>query len=205
MSIWYAAMTSSSCCSRRPSIAATLQPGYIKGYVPGIRENGGQYTHAAAWVVQATAMLGQGTRAMEFFDMLNPITHTSSPEALARYRVEPYVVAADLYSQPPHVGRGGWTWYTGSAAWLYRVAVETILGFHLEGNRFRISPCIPSRWPDLRNHLPLPVGDLRHQGGESKRDRTWPRERTSGQPALHQSLIDLTDDGLIHQVRVVLG
>jgi len=93
-----------------------LQPGYIKGYVPGIRENGGQYTHAAAWVVQATALLGRGTRAMELFELLNPILHAATPEDVARYRVEPYVVAADVYNQSPHTGRGGWTWYTGKLA-----------------------------------------------------------------------------------------
>src|SRR5207249_1215864 len=124
-----------------------LQPGYIKGYVPGIRENGGQYTHAATWVVQATALLGRGTRAVELFDLLNPIHHASRQAEVARYRVEPYVVAADVYSQPPHVGRGGWTWYTGSASWLYRVALETILGFHLRGNMLRIEPCIAAGWP----------------------------------------------------------
>src|SRR5439155_4580510 len=94
-----------------------LHPGYIKGYVPGIRENGGQYTHAATWVVQATALLGQGTRAAALFDLLNPIHHSATPEAVTKYKVEPYVVAADVYGVRPHVGRGGWTWYTGSAGW----------------------------------------------------------------------------------------
>src|SRR5262249_37311294 len=129
-----------------PFDAGSLHPGYIKGYVPGIRENGGQYTHAATWVVQATALLGQGTRAGELFDLLNPIRHAESPEDVARYKVEPYVVVADIYSLPPHTGRGGWTWYTGSAAWLYRVALENLLGFRLEGTRLRLRPCIPARW-----------------------------------------------------------
>jgi cyclic beta-1,2-glucan synthetase len=124
-----------------------LQPGYVKGYVPGIRENGGQYTHAAAWVVQAMALLGRGGRAVELFRMLNPINHASQPDEVARYRVEPYVVAADVYSTSPHTGRGGWTWYTGSAGWLYRVALEAILGFQLRGNRLTIDPCIPGSWP----------------------------------------------------------
>ena len=108
-----------------------LEPGYIKGYVPGIRENGGQYTHAAIWLVQALAGLGRGTEAYSLWRMIAPVSHADTPEAVARYKVEPYVVAADVYGVPPHVGRGGWTWYTGSAAWLYRAAVETILGLTL--------------------------------------------------------------------------
>ncbi len=117
-----------------------LHPGYIKGYVPGIRENGGQYTHASTWVVQAAALLGQGDRAKEYFDLLSPVRHTSTPEQVALYHVEPYVVVADIYGEPPHTGRGGWTWYTGSAAWLYRVALESILGFHRQGDRLRVDP-----------------------------------------------------------------
>jgi cyclic beta-1,2-glucan synthetase len=123
------------------------EPGYIKGYVPGIRENGGQYTHAATWVVLATALLGQGERARALFALLNPICHADSAEAVARYRVEPYVLAADVYGAAPHTGRGGWTWYTGSAAWLYRVGLEAILGFRLRGRRLQIEPCVPPGWP----------------------------------------------------------
>ena len=115
--------------------------------MPGIRENGGQYTHAATWVVLATALLGQGQRAAELFDLLNPIRHAASPEGVARYKVEPYVVCADVYGAPPHTGRGGWTWYTGSASWLYRVGLEAILGFRLRGTRLEIDPCIPPGWP----------------------------------------------------------
>ena len=130
-----------------PFDKGALEPGYIKGYVPGIRENGGQYTHAATWVVLATALLGQGERAMELFGLLNPIHHADSPDKVARYKVEPYVVAADVYGAPPHTGRGGWTWYTGSAAWLYRIGLEAILGFQLRGGRLQIEPCIPPGWP----------------------------------------------------------
>lgn len=130
-----------------------LQPGYIKGYVPGIRENGGQYTHAATWAVQAAAMLGDGDRAVEYFDLLNPIRHADTPEGVERYKTEPYVVVADIYSQPPHVGRGGWTWYTGSAGWLYRVGLEAILGIHLRGNRLEIDPRIARSWPAFEVHF----------------------------------------------------
>jgi cyclic beta-1,2-glucan synthetase len=123
-----------------------LHPGYIKGYVPGIRENGGQYTHGATWVVQAAAVLGEGTRAVDLFGLLNPINHAATAEGVAKYRVEPYVMAGDVYGAPPHTGRGGWTWYTGSAGWMYRVGLENILGFKRRGDRLRIDPCIPRGW-----------------------------------------------------------
>jgi cyclic beta-1,2-glucan synthetase len=121
-------------------------PGYIKGYPPGIRENGGQYTHAAVWVAWAFAKLGQGNRAVDLFRMLNPIAHSDTNHKAGRYRVEPYVVAADVYSAAPHTGRGGWTWYTGSASWMYRLGIEAILGLKRTGKRLVIDPCIPSDW-----------------------------------------------------------
>ena len=105
-----------------PFDKGTLQPGYIKGYVPGIRENGGQYTHGATWVVLATALQGRGERALELWNLLNPVYHATTPAEVERYKVEPYVVSGDVYGAPPHTGRGGWTWYTGSAGWMYRVA-----------------------------------------------------------------------------------
>jgi cyclic beta-1,2-glucan synthetase len=124
-----------------------LEPGYIKGYPPGIRENGGQYTHAATWALLAFARLGEGDKAAELFAMLNPINHSNDAAAAARYKVEPYAVAADVYAVPPHVGRGGWTWYTGSAAWLYRAGLEGILGLTIEGTTLVLDPCIPRSWP----------------------------------------------------------
>ena len=130
-----------------PFDKGALQPGYIKGYVPGIRENGGQYTHAATWVVLATALQGDGDRALELWNLINPVCHAATPAAVEHYKVEPYVVCADVYGAPPHTGRGGWTWYTGSASWLYRVALEAILGFHVEGGTLRLEPCIPPSWP----------------------------------------------------------
>lgn len=122
-------------------------PGYIKGYVPGIRENGGQYTHAAIWTVWAFAELGEGDRAAGLFSLLNPIRHGDTPETIKTYKVEPYVVAADVYSVAPHTGRGGWTWYTGSSGWMYRLGIEAILGLKREGDHLRIDPCIPHTWP----------------------------------------------------------
>jgi cyclic beta-1,2-glucan synthetase len=132
-----------------PFDKSKLDPGYVKGYVPGVRENGGQYTHAALWTVIAFAMLGDGDRAGELFGLLNPINHSSTRAGLHKYKVEPYVAMGDVYAVPPHTGRGGWTWYTGSAGWMYRAAVEYILGFKLQGDRLRIDPCIPRGWREF--------------------------------------------------------
>ena len=126
-------------------------PGYIAGYVPGVRENGGQYTHGAIWAAMAFARLGQSERAWSLFDIINPVNHACTPEGVARYKVEPYVMAADVYSVAPHTGRGGWSWYTGSAGWMYRLIVESLLGLRLDasrdGVRLILSPCLPAAWP----------------------------------------------------------
>jgi len=121
-------------------------PGYIKGYLPGVRENGAQYTHAALWAVLAIAMHGNGDRAFELYQMINPLTHGRTPEEVDTYKVEPYVVAADVYTAEGQLGRGGWTWYTGSASWLYRVGLEAILGFRLERDTLVLSPRVPRDW-----------------------------------------------------------
>ena len=130
-----------------PFDKSNLEPGYIRGYVPGVRENGGQYTHAALWTVMAMAQLGDGDEAVEMFHMLNPINHSRTAAEVARYKAEPYVVAADIYTHPAHLGRGGWTWYTGSAAWMHRLGLESILGLVRRGASFTVSPCIPGAWP----------------------------------------------------------
>jgi cyclic beta-1,2-glucan synthetase len=127
-------------------------PGYIKGYVPGVRENGGQYTHAAIWTVMAFAKLGDHRRAWELFSMINSIHHGSTPEQIDKYKVEPYVVAADVYAVDPHTGRGGWTWYTGSASWMYRLLIESLLGLHLEVDKLRLTPCLPPDWKSFNIH-----------------------------------------------------
>ena len=124
-------------------------PGYIKGYLPGVRENGAQYTHAALWAVMATAMSGDNNRAFALYQMINPLTHSDSVQAIETYKVEPYVVAADVYTAKGHVGRGGWTWYTGSASWMYRVGLEQLLGFTREGDVLRINPRVPDAWPEF--------------------------------------------------------
>ncbi len=132
-----------------PFDKTTHDPGYIQGYLPGVRENGAQYTHAALWAVLATALQGDGNRALELFQMLNPITHSDTPQAVDIYKVEPYVVAADVYTAKGHLGRGGWTWYTGSASWMYRIALEAILGFQQRGELLYIEPCIPADWKEF--------------------------------------------------------
>ncbi|OQX28118.1 MAG: cyclic beta 1-2 glucan synthetase [Desulfobacteraceae bacterium IS3] len=129
-----------------PFDKSDLNPGYIKGYVPGVRENGGQYTHAAIWAAMAFAAIGDSRRAWELLAMINPINHADTAEAIEKYKVEPYVVAADVYAVTPHTGRGGWTWYTGSAGWMYRLILESLLGFRLEADKLYLSPCLPAEW-----------------------------------------------------------
>ena len=135
-----------------PFDKSDLEPGYIKGYVPGVRENGGQYTHAAIWAAMAFALQGDVEHAWELFSMLNPINHAGRPETAELYKVEPYVMCADIYGAPPHVGRGGWTWYTGAAGWMYRLAVETLVGLHLEVDRLRVAPRVPADWESYKIH-----------------------------------------------------
>ncbi len=181
-------------------------PGYIKGYVPGIRENGGQYAHAATWTIIAFAELGDGDKACELFRMLNPIARTSSRATMQRYKVEPYVVAGDLYAEPPHVGRGGWTWYSGSAGWLYRAGLEWILGFRVRGATLSVDPCIPRSWPSYSIRL-------RHLSSTYEIRVDNPSGVSHGVSSVSldgkalsdHGNIPLVDDGAAHQVLVVLG
>ena len=159
---------------RRRSTRSPLDPGYIKGYVPGVRENGGQYTHAALWVVMAIARLGSGDEAVELFHLLNPVNHARTPADVARYKVEPYVVAADVYAHPPHVGRGGWTWYTGSASWMYRTGLEAILGLERRGATFSLNPCIPFAWPGFS--IALRIGNTRYEIAVENPQQPLPRD-----------------------------
>jgi len=135
-----------------PFDKSDLNPGYIKGYVPGVRENGGQYTHAAIWAAMAFAALGDSARAWELFAMINPVNHSRSREDVAIYKVEPYVMPADIYALAPHTGRGGWTWYTGSAGWAYRLIVESLLGLRLEVDKLHFAPCFPADWTGFKVH-----------------------------------------------------
>ncbi|MFO7938017.1 MAG: cyclic beta 1-2 glucan synthetase, partial [Kiritimatiellia bacterium] len=135
-----------------PFDSSELEPGYIKGYIPGVRENGGQYTHGAIWVAMAFADIGESEHAWELFNLLNPVHHGDTPDHIATYQIEPYVVAADVYAVAPHTGRGGWSWYTGSASWMYRLLIEDLLGVHLEGSRLHLSPRLPAAWPSFKIH-----------------------------------------------------
>jgi len=181
------------------------EPGYIKGYVPGIRENGGQYTQAAIWTAMAIAQLGSGDEAVELFHMLNPINRARSPADLESYKVEPYVIASDVYAHPMHLGRGGWTWYTGSAGWLHRFGVESILGLKRQGNTFTIQPCIPRAWPGFE--LSWRFGQSRYE--IKVENRAGPScevaEAVLDGKAVDPLAIPLVDDGRTHEVLVVLG
>ena len=166
-------------------------PGYIKGYPPGLRENGGQYSHAAMWAVLAFAKQGAGDKAADLFALLNPINHARTPEEVERYKVEPYVVAADVYSVAPHVGRGGWTWYTGSAAWMYRAGVEGILGIRREGAFLIVDPCIPPAWPGYE--ATIKIGDTRYEIQiDNASGRGGLRGPASGHPRSHALLDNST-------------
>jgi len=182
-------------------------PGYIKAYPPGLRENGGQYTHAALWSTLAFALLGDGDRAGELFALINPINHAGTPTAVSRYKVEPYVVCADVYSAPAHIGRGGWTWYTGSAGWMYRTAIEGILGIQLRGAALRICPCIPRAWPSF---------EVTYRHGSSRYLIAVENPRGVSRGIVRASLdereissrpceISLVDDGSHHHVKIMLG
>jgi cyclic beta-1,2-glucan synthetase len=189
-----------------PFDRGNLDPGYIKGYLPGIRENGGQYTHAAIWSVLAFAALGDGDKAGELFAILNPINHASTRAGVHRYKVEPYVVAADIYAEPPHVGRGGWTWYTGSAGWMYRAGLEWILGFRLRGTMLHLDPCIPRAWRSFtitfRYHSSRYEIVVENPHGIA---RGVSSVALDGTPLAGGAHIPLADDSTTHHVRVVLG
>ena len=188
-----------------PFDKATPTPGYIRGYVPGVRENGGQYTHAAIWAAMAYARLGQRERAWLLLDMLNPIHHSQSASGMARYRLEPYVMAADIYAMPPHVGRGGWSWYTGAAGWMYRLISESLLGLQQAGNRLTITPCLPADWTHIRMRYRFhgttycitirQTADTPHPSSTTRLDGV---SQTSPN-------IALCDDGQEHQVEILLG
>ncbi len=179
-------------------------PGYIKGYVPGVRENGGQYTHAAIWTVMAFAELGDHQRAWELFGLINPIHHVATPQQIETYKVEPYVVAADVYAVPPHTGRGGWTWYTGSASWMYRLLIESLLGLHLEVDRLRFTPCLPADWKSFKLHYRYRETFYHITILQPEPGQTVKRVSVDGveQPV---NTIPLQDDREDHQVEVELA
>ena len=190
-----------------PFDRSDVDPGYIKGYLPGVRENGGQYTHAAIWSALAFAELGDGDKAGELFSLLNPINHASTRAGVHRYKVEPYVMAADVYAEPSHVGRGGWTWYTGSAGWMYQAGIGSILGFRVRGTVLLVSPSIPRAWPgyeiDFRYHSSRYEVVVENPHGVSGGIASaWLDGQVLDGPG---AAIPLTNDGTTHRVRIVLG
>lgn len=181
------------------------EPGYIKGYPPGIRENGGQYTHAAVWVVMALARIGCGDEAAELFHLINPINHARTSPDVERYKAEPYVVAGDVYARPPHVERGGWSWYTGSAAWMYRAGLESMLGLRRRGRTFSVDPCIPSSWPGYE--ITWRLGRTTYVISVSNPERQC---RGVCRALVDDDVVDATampivEDGQTHHVRIVIG
>jgi cyclic beta-1,2-glucan synthetase len=190
-----------------PFDRSDVDPGYIKGYLPGIRENGGQYTHGAIWSTLAFAALGEGDKAGELFSILNPINHASTRAGVHRYKVEPYVMPADVYAEPPHVGRGGWTWYTGSAGWMYQAGVEAILGFHLRGTTLVIDPCIPRAWRgyelDFRYHSARYAIVVENPQGVSRGVASAELDGVPLEPGT--ATIPLVAEERTHRVRIILG
>jgi cellobiose phosphorylase len=188
-----------------PFDSSTVDPGYIRGYVPGVRENGGQYTHAAVWATMAFAELGDSKNAWDLLRMINPVNHALNAAAVATYKVEPYVVTADVYGVAPHTGRGGWSWYTGSAGWFYRLVLESLLGLRLEGNRLYLAPCIPADWPEFKIHYRYRATvyhitvrqTLAGRGGLSVSTGVW----VDGAEQ-HDGSIPLVDDRIEHEVMV---
>jgi len=195
-----------------PFVDTPHDPGYIKGYVAGVRENGGQYTHAALWYVRALAQLGRRDRAAALLEMLTPIKHAETPDQVRRYRIEPYVVAADVYGAPPHVGRGGWSWYTGSSCWMQRTAVESVLGIStLEGSVLVINPCIPDDWPGFTARWRAPadgaVYDIQVEVRDGRADSVVEASLDGAlcDPVGGAAMIPLSGDGGHHLVQVILG
>jgi cellobiose phosphorylase len=188
-----------------PFDKAPWDPGYIRGYLPGVRENGGQYTHAAVWTAMAFAARGDAEQAWRLFHLINPISHGDTPERIAQYKVEPYVAAADVYTLSGHEGRGGWTWYTGSASWMYRLLVENLLGLQREGDRLTLTPLLPPEWSSYRVHYRY-SGTMYHiEFAVVGPERSTVRSVRLDQVELADRVIHLVDDHKDHAVHVELG
>jgi cyclic beta-1,2-glucan synthetase len=188
-----------------PFDQSAQDPGYIMGYPPGVRENGGQYTHAAVWTMMAVAQLGNGDEAVELFHLVNPINHTRTAADVERYKAEPYVTAGDVYAHPAHAGRGGWTWYTGSSGWLYRAGLDSILGLTRHGATFALDPCIPAAWPEYS--ITWRYGTATYEitvTNPDHRCRGVAAAELDGD-AVDPAAIPLVDDGATHRLHAVLG
>lgn len=188
-----------------PFEISDIEPGYIKSYVPGIRENGGQYTHAATWVIKAFALLGEGDKAYNLFKLINPINHSRTPIEVAKYKVEPYVVAADVYTNPQHLGRGGWTWYTGSSGWLYMVGLEDILGFSIERDKLFINPCIPKDWEGFTIEYRYKSTKYSIEVKNPDKVNRGVRRLLIDGVSIKDKWVKLIDDGLHHNIIVEMG
>ncbi|MGB4850571.1 MAG: glucoamylase family protein [Saprospiraceae bacterium] len=186
-----------------PFDKSNLNPGYIKGYVPGVRENGGQYTHAAIWMIMAFASIGDRKRTWELIKMINPVNHGNTVEKIATYKVEPYVIAADVYAVSQHSGRGGWTWYTGSAGWMYQLIIESFIGLQREGNTLRFKPCLPEEWNSLKIKYRFKdtTYDIEIMQKENMSDEM---EITVDGEKAENGILLLEDDGKVHEVKVVV-
>lgn len=188
-----------------PFEKSKLEPGYIKAYLPGVRENGGQYTHAAIWTIIAECILNKSEKALELFKMINPIEHTSTKEKIDRYKVEPYVIAADIYGSGNLLGRGGWTWYTGSSSWFYKAGIEYILGMKIKEGVLRIEPCIPKDWEEYK---------IRYEYKTSVYNITVKNQSRSGENKVKEFYLDgqlieekqikLIDNGRIYEIEVII-
>jgi cyclic beta-1,2-glucan synthetase len=184
-----------------PFDKSDLNPGYIKGYVPGVRENGGQYTHAAIWMIIAFARLGNNERVWQLLEMINPVNHGKTPGSIATYKVEPYVLAADVYAMSPHAGRGGWTWYTGSAGWMYRLIIESFIGLQKEGNRLKFVPCVPKDWESFK--VQYRYKKTSYQIVYTQKSGVGEMIITLDAKEEMSGIVTLIDDGLDHEIGII--
>ena len=185
--------------------SSELNPGYIKSYVPGVRENGGQYTHAAIWTIKAFAMMGYGDKAYNLYKMINPINHSRTSIESSTYKIEPYVMAADVYTNPQHRGRGGWSWYTGSSGWMYVVGLEDIIGFSIEGNKLYINPCIPKGWHGFTIRYKYKDTTYHIEVNNKNRVNKGVKSIFVDNAEINEKYIPLIDDGKDHHVLVNMG
>jgi cellobiose phosphorylase len=187
-----------------PFDKSAMNPGYIKGYVPGVRENGGQYTHAAIWTIMAFAALGDSEKAYELFSLINPVNHGNTPAQMEVYKAEPYVAAADIYAADPHEGRGGWTWYTGSAGWMNYLILDSLLGLKIEADKLRIVPCVPAAWDGYNVDYHYRSALYRIYVTRARTSDAAGSMMVDGVP-VNDSVIHLQDDGKEHRVEMILG
>ena len=187
-----------------PFEKSKLEPGYIKAYLPGVRENGGQYTHAAIWSIIAQAILGFGNKAFEFYKMINPIEHSKTKEAANKYKVEPYVIAADIYGAGTLIGRGGWTWYTGSSSWYYKAGIEYILGLKIEKGILSINPCIPDVWKEYSIHYRYKTSMYHIRVKNPNGKETGVEKFIVNKQEIQDKKIHLVDNGKIYEIEVIM-